>query len=64
MSSSNRKAASAAATRTDQQCEECARLHAERRRAAVHLDWSQVTDCVVLLRRHAELCPRPTGGEA
>ncbi|MGI5351834.1 hypothetical protein ACQEU8_27155 [Streptomyces sp. CA-250714] len=33
-------------------CVECARLEREREAARTVGDWSRVTDCVVLLRRH------------
>ncbi|MGP3991461.1 hypothetical protein [Streptomyces sp. 3N207] len=35
-------------------CAECARLEREREAARVVGDWSRVSDCVVLLRRHPE----------
>ncbi|MBO8192756.1 hypothetical protein ITI46_13920 [Streptomyces oryzae] len=35
-------------------CAECARLERERVAARTVGDWSRVTDCVVLLRRHPE----------
>ena len=35
-------------------CAECARLERERESARTAGDWSRVTDCAVLLRRHPD----------
>ena len=35
-------------------CAECARLEREREAARTVGDWSRVTDCAVLLRRHPD----------
>ena len=40
-------------------CAECVRLEREREAARVVGDWSRVTDCAVLLRRHQEHRRKP-----
>ncbi|GAA2599133.1 hypothetical protein GCM10009863_10630 [Streptomyces axinellae] len=41
-------------TTADANCAECARLEREREAARTAGDWSRVTDCAVLLRRHPD----------